>query len=253
MFRGYFWFCTRESLLVGPGHHAGFLGIKCRLAACRHTPLPSFRPAFPKPLLHPPSTDLLALIKKGPYKTAVGAVWVKSGNFPSRHRPRLQLFWTLLPLHWPEYFLTQLFSQAGLGSSDVVCVPRNSWRKNGCRALHCSLPLRGWKGWVFPTPRNGGRGNASTPARPLTLAAGLSPLRPPLSRHEGLASHGASAKPMRAEAVLGVLPACLPATQGCTCQEHLFISPLYKGRDLKGRKEGKEQTDRREARFPLIA
>lgn len=33
-----------------------------------------------------------------------------------------------------------MFSQAGLESLDVICVPRNSWRKNGCNALHCSLP-----------------------------------------------------------------------------------------------------------------
>lgn len=42
-------------------------------------------------------------------------------------------------------FPARLFSQAGLESSDVIYVPRNSWRKNGCDALHCSLPIRGWK------------------------------------------------------------------------------------------------------------
>lgn len=30
-------------------------------------------------------------------------------------------FWALLPLHWFEYFLAQLFSQAGLESLDVIC------------------------------------------------------------------------------------------------------------------------------------
>jgi hypothetical protein len=50
-----------------------------------------------------------------------------------------------LPSHWFEYFLARLFSQAGLESLDVICVPRNSWGGNGCNALHCSLPLHEWK------------------------------------------------------------------------------------------------------------
>ena len=71
-------------------------------------------------------------------------------------------FWAPLPPLWSEYFLARLFSQAGLESLDVICVPRNSWRKNGCNALHCSLPVQ-WmeilslcKDTGFP-PRNTAR------------------------------------------------------------------------------------------------
>lgn len=44
-----------------------------------------------------------------------------------------------------EYFLIRLFSQAGLESLNVLCVPRNSWKKNGCNALSCSLLSCAWK------------------------------------------------------------------------------------------------------------
>lgn len=68
----------------------------------------------------------------------VEAACEKPGNVSTKAKPSTSdFFWALLLLS-SKYFLIRLFSQAGLESLNVFCVPRNSWRKNGCNALHCS-------------------------------------------------------------------------------------------------------------------